>query len=241
MTTDKQVYLQEIKNLKSILKSIHDATPFGEFVEVPASKSIDIGMQRKRCRARHVALTSAQTLLTELSKQIPLTDDDQDFLKADATKHNLFALASACSRTSQGLRFLSGPDLTFIVGKTYEPFACEILDSSGQASEVTYDIAFHQKNMGYLSEIASSLTGHRWEKTRTLLLTLAAALLITAGIIAAIPTGGIGLAMAVGGAALLTAGVGFFTGTDTGLARAVREIKLESVEDKKNTGNNQTK
>ena len=83
------------------------------------------------------------------------------------------------------------------------------LFKTGETSEVTYDIEFHQKNMENLSEIASTLTGHRWEKTRMLL--------------------------------SLTARVGFFLGTDTGLARAVREIKLESVEDKKNTGNNQTK
>ena len=93
--------------------------------------------------------------------------------------------------------------------------------------------------MDCLSEVASTLKGHRWEKTRTLLLTLAATLLIVARIIAAIPTGGIGLALAVGGAAMLAAGAGFFAGSDAGLAKAVREIKLEPVEDKGRKGKNQ--
>lgn len=238
----EQTYLKEFKHLEKMLKSINNATPVGDYVEVPASKAVDAGIQIKRSHARRLALESAQALLSELSKQTPLTEDGQNLLrKPPRPNSGFFVLASALSRTSQGLRFLAGEDLTFITGKTYGPFQCEILDRRGGIWPVTYDAAYHQENMNNLSQIASELKGHRWEKTRKLLLILAASLLIVAGIVAALPTGGIGLAIALGGSAVLAAAAGFFAGKDTGLARAVREIKLDPVEDKETKGKNQPK
>lgn len=92
--------------------------------------------------------------------------------------------------------------------------------------QVNYDHNMHKSNMKHLSKMASSLEGSGWKKLRNTLFALAGLMLIACGILAAIPTGGTGLLLGLAGAAVLTAGVGFFAGRDKGLAKAVNNVQM---------------
>ena len=131
------------------------------------------------------------------------------------TRITLNQLTELCSRLEQGLSF---------VASNGTPFQCENW-SNGQKESVHYNLETHKNSMLRLAEIAPSLQGGGWKILRTSLFVLAGLMLVATGILAAIPTAGTSLTAALSGAALLSAGAGFFVGQDTGLAGAVGRAK----------------
>ena len=134
-------------------------------------------------------------------------------------------LAEICSRVTHGLNFI-------LLDK--KSFTADIFHATASRSEaieqVNYDAEAHKAGMIRLDSMASSLKGSGWKGLRKALLVLAAVMLVAAGILAAIPTGGVSLIVALGGISVATAGTGFFVGRDTGLAGAVRGVKMTGTE-----------
>ena len=134
-------------------------------------------------------------------------------------------LADICSHTAQGLHFIA---------TNSKPFACDMFyatgDHAGSIKQMTYDAEAHKESMLRIESMAKHLKGHGWKDFRKALLILAGVMLVAAGILTAVPTGGISLVVALGGVAVLAAGVGFFAGRDTGLAGAVGDVKMKGPE-----------
>lgn len=134
----------------------------------------------------------------------------------------LVRLADICSHISQGLHF---------VAKAGTTFSCDIFyttnNTSGTLRQVNYDMSMHKSSMEHLSNMASSLEGGGWKTLRNTLFVLAGLMLIACGTLAAIPTGGTSLLLGLGGAAVFTAGVGFFVGRNAGLAGAVSSVQMK--------------
>jgi hypothetical protein len=146
-----------------------------------------------------------QALLQELSAQV--------FLETDIEIEQLYALASVCSRVSAGMEFI----------KKGQTVSYQLLNSLGDRKTVNYDTAFHQQNIADIATIAEKLPGYRWVLTCGLLCLLSAALLVAAGIVAMVTTSGTGIILALGTAGLVSAGCCFFSGSDSGLSKVVRE------------------
>lgn len=156
-------------------------------------------------KAQQKALSEARDLVDVLDKQTP---EESDYSK----------LAEICSITTQGLRF--------VVQEKAKPFQCDIF-FEGEAKNISYNLDTHKKNMEHLSELACTLKGHGWKTTRNILFGLAIALVVACAVVAAIPTGGVGLVVGLGAAAALAAGAGLFVGSNTGFAKTVASIKMK--------------
>jgi hypothetical protein len=210
-------FLRELKNLQTMI----DTTAIEE-QQFASSLSPNVSsMTLKQQRARKAALYEANGVLKELHKQVPLTENGERLQSPHHDETLLIRLADICSHTAQGIHFVVGNGATF---------SCDIFyatsNTSGTIRQVNYDINMHKSGMEHLSEMASSLKGSGWKKLRNALIVLAG--LIVCGILAAIPTGGTGLlVVGLGGAAVLTAGIGFFVGRDTGLAGAVSNVQMK--------------
>lgn len=205
-------------------------------------------MTSKQHQARNKALYEVSRVLTELHKLLPLSEDGKQ-LKAMPQKYAhsskgaqlkdkatgkpcviddealLIRLTDICSHTTQGLHFLATS------GKS---FSCDIFytaaDHSSNIKHVLYNMNTHKTGMMHLESMAHSLKGSGWKNCRKALLILAGLMLIAVGIFAAAHTGGISLTATLGGVAILTAGVGFFIGRDTGVAGAVKGVKMKGME-----------
>ncbi len=217
-------------------------------------------MTTEQHRARNTALREATRVLKELHKQLPLTEDGkrvksipqkqawEDGAKVKNElgspemvddKALLVRLADICSHVAQGLHYIA------IGGKPFESHLyCIDINETGKTKQVVYDAKVHKESMLRLSQMAPELKGKGWEKCQRILLSLAAVMLVATGILAAVPTAGVSLVLALGGAGILTAGAGFFVGRHTGLAGAVSNVKMKTntkdqseIDPQKNTPN----
>lgn len=203
-------FLRELKNLQNTIEEQQNLA------------STLSSMTIRQQRVRKAALDEAKQVVKELQKQLPLTENEERLQSSQHNEAMLIRLADICSHTSQGLHF---------VAKGGATFSCDIFyatnNTSGTLSQVNYDINMHKSGMEHLSNMAYSLEGSGWKKLRNTLFALAGLMLIACGILAAISTGGTSLLLGFGGAAALTAGVGFFVGRDTGLAGAVSNVQMK--------------
>lgn len=203
-------FLRELKNLQNTIEEQQN------FASTPSLMSL------KQQRAQKAALNQAKQVVKALQKQLPLTENEERLQSPPDSEAMLIRIADICSHTAQGLHF---------VAKGRATFSCYIFyatnNTSGTLRQVNYDINMHKSGMEHLSNLASSLEGSGWKNLRNTLFALAGLMLIACGILAAIPTGGASLILGLGGSAVLTAGVGFFVGRDTGLAGAVSNVQIK--------------
>jgi hypothetical protein len=227
MKKAEQDYLNQLRVLQQAIVFTTDL--LNENREVPASEALSAEEQREQNRACYTALKEAKHVMAELYKQAPIITDGQtdganDDIPGGYDVPLLVRLADICSHTAHGLRFIA---------TNSKPFACAMFyatdNHAGTVKQMTYDIEAHKESMLRLESMAKHLKGHGWKDFRKALLILAGVMLVAAGIIAAVPTGSISLAVVIGGVAVLTAGVGFFAGRDTGLAGAVADVNMKSL------------
>ena len=179
-------------------------------------------MTTEETRARNMALQVAKRVVKEMKKLRPVVTNEQGafILKLDTSEviwdKELLDSTDICSRIRHGLHFIATGGESF----SYDRFD----PTNGNSVTTTYNAEVHKESMLYLEHMSKQQHGHGWKKLSNLLLVIAGLMLVAAGILAAIPTGGISLVLAVGGSAALTAGVGFFVRRDTGLANAVDDV-----------------
>lgn len=202
-------FLRELKNLQHKVEEQHLAS---------AVSSMTI----KQKRAQKAALNEANQVIKEIRKQLPLAENDE---RLQSSRHNealLIQLADICSHTTHGLHFVANGRVSFL---------CDMFDAtnntSGALRQVNYDMNQHRLSMDHLSNMASSLEGSGWKKLRNTLFVLAGLMLIACGILAVIPTGGTSLLLGLSSTAVLTAGIGFFVGRDTGMAGSVSNLQMK--------------
>lgn len=201
----QQLYLQYFSELAKIVQNAD------QYCESNASKELKL------------ALSETNILLKELQRLIPI--NNQLSASTGLKDRQLLLLADLCSHIACGLDFIL---------RHQNPYQAHIFSykhgSSGVILQVHYDLTAHQQYMQHVSDIASELPGAGWHKIKRALYILAGALLIASGIMFAassIPLSS-GLLFTLASAAVISTGMGFFIGRDTGLAGAVNNVKMHS-------------